>query len=115
MAPAPDHMKALSENACSGCGAFETRDFYLACFLHCVRYELLDLRAEGTRRVFVDGAAVENRSGVACSVRSRPMGGDHGATGFCKQLVAIDFAQERAARKNEIIDLPRQFWKRDVA
>ena len=37
-----------------------------------------------------DGAAVENRSGVACSVRSRSMGGDHGATGFCKQLVAID-------------------------
>jgi hypothetical protein len=23
-------------------------------------------------------------------VRSRSMGGDHGATGFCKQLVAID-------------------------
>jgi hypothetical protein len=32
---------------------FETRDFYLACFLHCTGYELLDLRAEGRRKVFV--------------------------------------------------------------
>ncbi len=34
-------------------GAFETRDFYLACFLRCAGYELLDLRPEGRRRVFV--------------------------------------------------------------
>ncbi len=33
--------------------AFETRDFYLACFLRCAGYELLDLRAEGSRKVFV--------------------------------------------------------------
>ena len=33
--------------------AFETRDFYLACFLRCTGYELLDLRDEGRRRVFV--------------------------------------------------------------
>ena len=33
--------------------AFETRDFYLACFLRCTDYELLDLRSEGLRRVFV--------------------------------------------------------------
>ncbi len=33
--------------------AFETRDFYLACFLRCTGYELLDLRAEGLRKVFV--------------------------------------------------------------
>ncbi len=33
--------------------AFETRDFYLACFLRCVGYELLDLRPEGRRRGFV--------------------------------------------------------------
>lgn len=32
---------------------FETRDFYLACFLRCAGYELLDLRAEGRRKVFV--------------------------------------------------------------
>ena len=32
---------------------FETRDFYLACFLRCTGYELLDLRAEGRRKVFV--------------------------------------------------------------
>ena len=33
--------------------AFEARDFYLACFLCCTGYELLDLRAEGRRKVFV--------------------------------------------------------------
>ena len=33
--------------------AFETRDFYLACYLRCTGYELLDLRAEGSRKVFV--------------------------------------------------------------
>jgi hypothetical protein len=33
--------------------AFETRDFYLACFLRCTGYQLLDLRAEGSRKVFV--------------------------------------------------------------
>ena len=32
---------------------FETRDFYLACFLRWTGYELLDLRAEGRRKVFV--------------------------------------------------------------
>jgi hypothetical protein len=33
--------------------AFETRDFYLACFLRCVGYELVNLREEGRRKVFV--------------------------------------------------------------
>ena len=33
--------------------AFETRDFYLACFLRFTGYELLDLRAVGPRKVFV--------------------------------------------------------------
>jgi Domain of unknown function (DUF5659) len=33
--------------------AFETRDFYLACFLRCSGYELLDLRSEGRRKAFV--------------------------------------------------------------
>ena len=37
----------------AGRAAFETRDFYLACFLRCAGYELLDLRAEGRRKVFV--------------------------------------------------------------
>ena len=32
---------------------FETRDFYLACFLRCSGYELLDLRDEGRRKVFI--------------------------------------------------------------
>jgi hypothetical protein len=33
--------------------AFETRDFYLACFLRCAGYELVNLRDEGRRKVFV--------------------------------------------------------------
>jgi Domain of unknown function (DUF5659) len=32
---------------------FETRDFYLACFLRLSGYELLNLRDEGQRKVFV--------------------------------------------------------------
>jgi hypothetical protein len=32
---------------------FETRDFYLACFLRCTGYALIDMRAEGRRKVFV--------------------------------------------------------------
>jgi hypothetical protein len=32
---------------------FETRDFYLACFLRCTGYQLIDLRAEGRRKIFV--------------------------------------------------------------
>ena len=33
--------------------AFETRDFYLACFLRCTGYALLHLRPEGRRKIFV--------------------------------------------------------------
>jgi hypothetical protein len=32
---------------------FETRDFYLACFLRCAGYDLVGLRAEGQRKIFV--------------------------------------------------------------
>ncbi len=42
-----------AESGSGSLGAFETRDFYLASFLRCTGYELLDLRAEGRRRVFV--------------------------------------------------------------
>ena len=33
--------------------AFETSDFYLACFLRCAGYELVNLRTDGRRKVFV--------------------------------------------------------------
>ena len=36
-----------------GAIGFETRDFYLACYLRCTGYDLIDLRAEGRRKVFV--------------------------------------------------------------
>ena len=32
---------------------YETRDFYLASYLRCTGYELIDLRAEGRRKIFV--------------------------------------------------------------
>ena len=48
-----DEMKMQNEVVCDRRHAFETRDFYLACFLRCAGYALLDLRSEGTRRVFV--------------------------------------------------------------
>jgi len=32
---------------------YGTRDFYLACFLRCKGYDLVELRAEGRRKVFV--------------------------------------------------------------
>ena len=37
----------------AGSKSYETRDFYLACYLKCSGYELLTLRAEGQRKVFV--------------------------------------------------------------
>jgi hypothetical protein len=48
-----DEMKMQNEVVCDRRHTFETRDFYLACFLRCAGYALLDLRSEGTRRVFV--------------------------------------------------------------
>jgi hypothetical protein len=33
--------------------AFETSDFYLACYLRCTGYKLIDLRAVGRRKIFV--------------------------------------------------------------
>ena len=43
---------------------FETRDFYLACFLRCTGYELIDLRAEGRRKVFVFRDCLSRRDDV---------------------------------------------------
>lgn len=39
--------------ASAGRFVFETRDFYLACFLRCTGYDLVDLRPDGRRKVFV--------------------------------------------------------------
>jgi hypothetical protein len=43
----------LSTGQINNEAAFETRDFYLACFLRCTGYDLIDLRPEGRRKVFV--------------------------------------------------------------
>ena len=32
---------------------FETTDFYLACYLRCVGYDMADVRREGRRSIFV--------------------------------------------------------------
>jgi len=42
-----------NNKAAAGQPVFETRDFYLACFLRCTGYDLVDLRAEGRHKVFV--------------------------------------------------------------
>ena len=49
----PISRKSENGTGRDGSSTYETRDFYLACFLRCVGYELLDLRPEGRRRVFV--------------------------------------------------------------
>jgi hypothetical protein len=51
-------------NGAAGKTAFETHDFYLACFLRCTGYELLDLRAEGRRKVFVFGDRATRKGDV---------------------------------------------------
>ena len=43
----------ISNFADAGDVAFETSDFYLACFLRCTGYELVKLKPEGRRKVFV--------------------------------------------------------------
>ena len=43
----------IDEDSAAGSLVFETRDFYLACFLRCTGYDLIDLRSEGRRKVFV--------------------------------------------------------------
>jgi hypothetical protein len=48
----------------AGVIAFETRDFYLACFLRCTGHELIDLRAEGRRKVFVFRDRISRRDDV---------------------------------------------------
>ena len=53
MSPTQDNMSLANSENQSRRNAFETRDFYLACFLRCAGYELLDLRTEGSRKVFV--------------------------------------------------------------
>ena len=45
--------RAIREQPNLAHAAFETRDFYLACFLRCTGYELVNLRDEGRRKVFV--------------------------------------------------------------
>ena len=50
--PTAHCISTRSQGATGQC-AFETRDFYLACFLRCTGYELLNLRDEGRRKVFV--------------------------------------------------------------
>ena len=48
-----DSMDKRAQVQPSDAGEFETSDFYLACFLRCIGYELLDLRHEGRRAFFV--------------------------------------------------------------
>jgi hypothetical protein len=48
----------------SGETSFGTHDFYLACFLRCTGYELIDLRADGRRKLFIFRDRPTRRSDV---------------------------------------------------
>ena len=65
--------------------AFETRDFYLACFLRCSGYDLIDLRAEGQRKVFVFRDRPTRRDDVLAfygdAISVRPLARAHPALG----------------------------------
>ena len=56
--------RGLSDRVSGGRDAFETRDFYLACFLRCSGYDLIGLRADGQRKVFVFGDRPTRRDDV---------------------------------------------------
>ncbi len=65
MAEAFIGMRAQGDTYSGGYdAAFETRDFYLACFLRCSGYPLLDLRSEGRRKVFVFQDCPDRRADV---------------------------------------------------
>ena len=44
--------------------AFETRDFYLACFLRCTGYDLIDLRAKADARFL--SSVTDRRAATTC-------------------------------------------------
>lgn len=52
---------------------FETRDFYLACFLQCSGYDLVDLLAEGRRKVFVFRDQPSRRKDILAFYSGRAM------------------------------------------
>ena len=66
-------LKELGNGGSRGRAAFETLDFYLGCFLRCSGYNLIDLRAEARRKVFVfpDRPSRFNRR-VSCPASSLP-------------------------------------------
>ena len=43
---------------------FETTDFYLACYLRCLEYELVDVRRDGGRSVFVFRDTPDRRAAI---------------------------------------------------
>ena len=105
MTTAQDNANEASRRGGNGCAdAFETRDFYLACFLRCTGYELLDLRDEGRRKVFVFQDRPTRRDdvmafyGEAGSVRPLAFaGGDQRHEGAAPQCVMFLHLPCRAA------------------
>lgn len=50
-----DNMDNQAQMQPTGAGAFETSDFYLACYLRCIGYTLDGVRRDGRRVVFSFG------------------------------------------------------------
>ena len=57
--PHTENYKPIEDNPSL---KFETTDFYLACFLRCLGYNLADLRRDGRRSIFVFHEKPERRA-----------------------------------------------------
>jgi hypothetical protein len=88
--------------------AFETRDLYLACFLRCTGYDLIALRPEGRRKVFVfrDGPP-RRRAGVlppGCGGSAagvlRNHQGHEGAAAQCMRNLSVPVRSRPADRNS---------------
>lgn len=64
--------KDRGDRAACGRDAFETRDFYLACFLRCSGYELRGLRAEGLEG-FSSSRTVQPDAKISSHTTARPL------------------------------------------
>jgi hypothetical protein len=78
-----------SQDNGAGHKTYETRDFYLACFLRCAGYELLKLRAEGGRRVFIFQDRPMRRRDVVAFYRQVGRVGPLGFAATIKDMKAL--------------------------
>ena len=81
--------RAIREERKRADAAFETRDFYLACFLRCAGYELVNLRDEGRRKVFVFRDRATRRDDVMAFYGARPVFGPWPSSATIKDMKGL--------------------------